>query len=452
MRRSLLPAPLRNGVLHAPRIGVGCGWGLRLGLLLLLGSGGCLPSSGSVATGKTAKAPKQELPVLRAEVFTVQPVVWPTVVRTQGSLIADEVTVVGAKVAGRVADVRVDLGDAVQQGQTLARLDQSDFLLQVQLAEAQLAQARAALGLRDEDPVESLDPQNAPPVREAKAVWEEARTRLARLRQLQNLARNTVTQEEIDQAEAAEAAAAARHAAAINAVREKIAQVGVQASTLAVARQRLADTVVVAPFDSLVQERHVAPGAFVQVGSPLVTLARTSRLRFRGTMPERHAHRLALGQQVTLRIEGFPVPRQAAVTRISPAVDELTRSLTFEALVDNADGSLRSGLFAEADVVVDPQALALVVPRTAVVRFAGAEKVWKVAEGQAREQLVRVGREQDTWLEVVSGLSAGDRILVQGSQGRLARVEPLASQEPVPPLARGEGAEGDHAPSGEEGG
>lgn len=440
--RVLMPSPLFPGPLRR--------WGV---LLLLGGMLGCQAASAPTAQDKGNKAKRAELPVIRAEVLTVQPVLWPTVVRTHGSLIADEVTVVGAKVAGRVEEVYFDLGDAVRQGQPLARLDQSDFQLQVLLAEAQLAQARAALGLKESDPVEGLDPQNAPPVREAKAVWEEARTRLARLRQLQNLARNTVTQEEIDQAEAAEAAAAARHAAAINAVREKIAQVGVQASTLAVARQRLADTVIVAPFDAVVQERHVAPGTFVQVGNPLLTLARTSRLRFRGTIPERHAHRLALGQEVTLRIEGVGPPRQAAVTRISPALDEQTRSLTFEAALDNADGSLRSGLFAEADVVVDPQATALVVPRSAVVRFAGAEKVWKVVDGKTQEQLIQTGRQEAQWLEVVSGLSAGDQVLADGSQGRLARVEPLAGASGAAPLIRHPQSEAENViPSGEEGG
>lgn len=424
---------------------------LCVGLLWLAAMPGC-QSASAPSGSKAGAASKAELPLLRAEVLTVQSVLWPTIVRTQGSLIADEVTVVGAKVAGRVEEVHVDLGDAVRQGQPLARLDQSDFQLQVLLAEAQLAQARAALGLKETDPVEGLDPQNAPPVREAKAVWEEARTRLARLRQLQSLARNTVTQEEIDQAEAAEAAAAARHAAAINAVREKIAQVAVQASTLAVARQHLADTVIVAPFEALVQERHVAPGTFVQVGSPLVTLARTSRLRFRGTMPERHAHRLALGQEVVLRIEGVVPPRQAVVTRISPALDELTRSLTFEAALDNADGSLRSGLFAEAEVVVDPHSTALVVPRSAVVRFAGAEKVWKVVAGQTQEQLIQTGRQDAQWLEVVSGLSAGDQVLVDGSQGRLARVEPLAGPSGAAPLTGRPPSETEAGPSGEEGG
>jgi len=270
----------------------------------------------------------------------------------------------------------------------------------------------------------------APPVREAKAVWDETRARIARVRTLQLHARNTVTQEEVDQAIAAEGAAEAKYAAAINAVLEKIAQISVRTSELNVAKQRLADTVLHAPFDGLVQERHVAHGSFVQAGDALYTLVRTSVLRFRGTMPERHAHRMAMGQQVIVRIEGIAEPRTAKITRISPAVEEMSRSLAFEALLDNRDGKLRTGSFGEAEVIVDPAAQSLVIPRTAIIEFAGAEKVWKIIDGMSKEQIVRTARHSERGVEIIDGLKPGDMILSDAVVGRVARIEPIY-QQPV---------------------
>src|SRR5205085_4308892 len=116
-------------------------------------------------------------PIVKAAVMTVEALNWPAAVRTQGSIIADEVAIVGAKVAGRIQDVTFDLGDVVKAGTVLAWLDQEDFKLQVILAEAQILQARAALGLRPSEALESLDPESAPPAREAKAVWDETRTK-----------------------------------------------------------------------------------------------------------------------------------------------------------------------------------------------------------------------------------------------------------------------------------
>src|SRR5262245_53654960 len=401
-------------------------------LYLLLAAIAAAFSCGGCNHGAHADAvqkPKPREPeTLKAAVLVVEPANWPTIVRTQGSLIADEMTSVGAKVAGRVREIRFDLGDVVRNGEVLASIDQDDFRLQVSLAEAQLLQARAALGLGPNDPLESLAPEFAPPVREAKAVWDETRARVARVRQLQLHARNTVTQEEVDQAISAEGAAEAKHAAAINAVREKIAQISVRASELSVAQQRLEDTVVHSPFDGLVQERHVAHGSFVQVGDALYTLVRTGTVRFRGTMPERHAHRLAMGQEVALKIEGVNESRVARITRISPAVDEMSRSLAFEVLVDNRNGELRTGMFGEAEVIVDPAAQSLVIPSKAILEFAGAEKVWKIIDGTAKEQVVRTARHSDRGVEIIEGLKPGDLILADAVQGRVARIEPIFQQ------------------------
>jgi len=398
--------------------------GFCIGALVLGALVGC--GQHAPTDAKTKSDARSALPLVKAVVLRVDQSPWPAIVKTQGSLIADEVTVVGAKVAGRVAEVRVDLGDTITANSPLATLDQEEFKLQIALAEAQLTQSRAALGLAPASPVESLKPENSPPVREAKAVWDEVITRIERLRPL--AARNAVTKDELEQAVSDEGVASAKYSAAVNGVREKIALIGVRAAELSVAQQRLADTTILAPFDGLIQQRHIGPGTYLQVGDPVVTLVRTSTLRFRGTMPERHAHRLALGQQITLRFESDAPPQTAEITRISPGVDEMSRSLMFEAEVNNDAGKLRAGLFGEAEVVVDPAAQALVVPQSAIVEFAGVEKVWKLVDGVAQEQPVRTARRGEKTVQIVSGLAVGDTILVDASQGQVARIDPVASE------------------------
>jgi RND family efflux transporter MFP subunit len=392
---------------------------LSLRWCALLAAIGLLSGCGGDDAASTAAKP--ELPAIRAEVLAVAPQVWPTMVLSQGTLIADEVATIGAKVSGRVDKVHVDLGDEVKSGSPLVTLDRAEFELHVMQAEAQLGQARAAVGLGPDDPVEKLVPENSPPVREQRALWDESKAKADRYRQL--LAQNAVPQIEANQFISAEQVAAARYAAALNGTNEKIAMIHVRASELALARQQLAESVIVAPFDGMIRERLVAPGSFVQVGQSAVTLVRTSALRFRGMMPEVHAQRLALGQEVRLQIESFPEDCVAKVTRISPALDDLSRALLFEAELDNSEGRLRSGLFALASVVLDSKAQAIAVPKSALVEFAGVEKVWKVVDGAAREQTVLTGRRRDGGIEIISGLAAGDVILKDASKGRQARVE-----------------------------
>jgi RND family efflux transporter MFP subunit len=402
---------------------------------VLLGTlGGCHKEAAEPKANDAAQGP---LPVLRAETLVIARSVLPTTVRSQGSLVADEVTVVGAKVAGRVSEVFVDVGDKVAADAPLAELDKQEFELEVTLANTQLVQARAALGLAPDDPLEQLSPQRSPPVREAQAVWDESKTRTARIQRLRP--KNAATQEDLDTAVAAERVAEARHASALNGVMEKIALIRVRAAELALAEQRLAETVVVAPFDGAVQERHIAPGTFVQIGSPIVTLVRTATLRYRGTLPERHARDLAIGMQVRLNVETIDEPLTAAISRISPVVEESNRSLMFEVSVPNPDGRLRTGMFVEAEVFVDPDAQAIVVPPDALSEFAGAEKVWKVVDGVAQEQVVTTGRRSARGIEITSGLSEGDLILSDARQGRIARVEPpadsAAEAEPTAPAS-----------------
>jgi RND family efflux transporter MFP subunit len=396
----------------------------------------CALTAAGCGSGHEAEQPKAaaaELPSLTAEVLQVEEVAWPRTVRSQGNLVADEVVVVGARIAGRVEQVSVDLGDKVAVDAPVAVLDQEEFKLQVILADAQLTQSRSALGMKATDLVDQLNPLMAPPVREARAVLDDAKTRADRLRPLRE--RNAVTQEALETAVAAEQVAEARLTSAYNGVLEKIAQIRVRSAELALAKQRLDDAVIVAPLDGLVEQRHVSKGSFVQIGDPIVTLVRTSTLRFQGTLPERQATRIAVGQEVRLHIESVAEPRIAKITRISPVIAEQSRSLMFEAAVDNADGRLQTGLFAEAEVVVDPTSQSIAIPPGAITEFAGAEKVWKVIDGVAQEQIVETARRGETAIEIISGLAPGDTILHNAAEGKIARITPIESTTTAKPIA-----------------
>jgi len=380
---------------------------------------GCHRST-TVESTPPATTPGSELS--HAEVFEVRPKDWPIIVRSQGSLVADEVTTVGAKLSGRVDQVHVDLGDHVDQGAPLVSLDRRDLELQVRQVQAQLDQARAALGLQGEESAESLEPHRAPPVLEAKAVWDEAKGTATRLQYLRR--QQSVSDAQLDQADSAERVAEARYASALNAVHERIALIRVNSAELALAQQRLQDAALLSPYEGYVQSRLVAPGAYVQTGQPMVTVVRTGTLRFRGRLPERYTHGLAIGQPLSIRVESQEARRQIHITRLSPALDEATRSLIFEADIENQDGALRPGLFAEAELALPTNHTAIVVPSSAVMEFAGAEKVWKMVDGRVVEQPVQVGRRTDREIEIREGLQAGDRILTKADVGRLANMDP----------------------------
>ncbi len=384
-------------------------------VLLLIS--GCQHASepASSATQTTA-----EKPVLETALIRVEQKPWKTVIRSQGGLVSDESTTVGAKVAGRVAAVAVDLGDYVHAGDTLAQLDDVELKLRVLQAEAALSQARAAVGLTPEKEDDDVVVENSPVVRQEKAILDEAKTNFARLQMLRD--KNAITQADIDTSAAAVGVAEARYASSLNAVAEKLALIRVRRAELLLAQDMLKDAVIVAPFDGLIQTRQAAAGSYLSVGDPVVTVVRIDPLRYRGTIPERRALNLREGQQVRVLLDGLAEPLVTRITRISPVLEEFSRALVFEADIPNLDGRLRSGLFAEAEVIVDSQAEALTVPASSVVEFAGMEKIWVVKDGTAEEVAVRTGRRDDGQVEIVSGLSAGDTIIRRGVDGRAGPV------------------------------
>jgi RND family efflux transporter MFP subunit len=345
---------------------------------------------------------------------TLQP--WPRIVRAQGTLIEDEFALLGAKVAGRVRKVLVDIGSSVKEGQPVAELDTEDFDLMVQQAEAQVLQARAGVGLKSGVPDDQLDPMKAPPVLQEWAMLEEARYNVDRVKGL--VGKGIMTQEEIQARESALRVAEARYASSLNAVQGQIALLKLRRSELALAMQNRLDAVLKAPFVGIIQETHVAPGSYVSVGQPVAALVRTNPLRFRAGIPERTAIGVSVGQPLTLVLEGQPESLKTRISRISPALDVSSRSLIIEADIENPDGNLRTGLFAEAEILVDADQKVLAVPARSIVSFGGVEKVWTVVDSKAQPRQVRTGRRDDKLIEVLSGLKPGELVLTNGELGR----------------------------------
>ncbi|MEQ8788510.1 MAG: efflux RND transporter periplasmic adaptor subunit [Pirellulaceae bacterium] len=367
---------------------------------------------------------------------------WPKTVRVQGSLLGDEHAVIGAKIPGRVDAVQVDLGSVVHQGQLLVQLDQREHELQVQQAEAQLRQSCAAVGLTPDQSEADLDRENAPPVLLEKALLDETLANYDRgLRLMQ---RDALSDTEFARLKAAYGTAQARYQSALNGVGETIALVGVRRAELALAEERLAFAKIVAPFDAVVEHRHVSAGEYLQVGQPIVSLVRADKLRFTAGVPESKSAEIRPGQAVRIYLPDDRRPLDAEISRVSPALTQTSRALWIEADVPNPDLKLRAGLFAEAEIIVQPQAKSLTVPARAVAEFAGIQKVWVVRDGEAREKPVRVGRRDVGRVEILEGLEPGDVVVGNSSDGRsgaVAAVTGVASDptEAAPNGTTGEG-------------
>ena len=330
-------------------------------------------------------------------------------VTANGTLAAFDQSTAGVKVAGRLSSITVDLGSVVRRGQMIAQVEQNDYKLRVQQADAALSQARARLGLSPEGTDDRVSAEQTGTVRQAKAQLEEAR--LNRERAVRLVEQGIVAKSDFDSADATFKVAQSRYQDALEEIRNRQALLSQRRSELALAKQQLEGTVVYAPIDGIVQQKRASLGEFLAAGAPVVDIVRMNPLRLQAQVPERDAGTVRFGQNVRVTVEGDPKVYVGQIKRLSPVIAQQNRMLMVEADVQN-DGSLRPGSFAKAEIVTNDAKMAVTVPSNAIVTFAGIEKVIVVQNGKALEKPITTGRRSGEWTEILAGVNVGDQVIV----------------------------------------
>jgi RND family efflux transporter MFP subunit len=364
-----------------------------------------LGCSGKADSRRPEDAPRR-VQVVKAEKRKI-----PRTVVAVGTLAAEDRAELGFKVPGRLARWDVDLGSRVGAQSVLAELDARDYELRRDRAQAALEQARARLGLPVAGDSDELDPHEVGIVRQAKARLEQATVSLNRSRELRD--QGILAQSEYDASDAAFKVAQSLYNDALEEVNNRRGILAERRSDLALADQQLVDTRLVAPFAGAVQQRRANLGEYLAAGAPVLTLVKLTPLRLRLDVPEREALSIRTGQDVAVRTEGALDAWPGRIVRLSPAIDEASRSLIVEAEVDNSKGLLRPGSFARAEIQTESGGDSLVIPQSSLVLFAGIEKVVTVKEGKALERPVTTGRRTGDQVEILSGLEDGDAVVLK---------------------------------------
>ncbi len=330
------------------------GW---LGLLLLAALAGYFILS-------SEKAPIPEsMPRILVKAETIK-------VRSEPISISREVTgivtslhesTLASKVVGLVEEIRVREGDSVKAGSLLVRLDNRDL-------QAQLARAEAEL--------------------------ENAALQLERMKEL--YAGESVAKQELDNAE--------RTFRVARATRETILA-------------NLAYTSIEAPFSGVITEKYIELGELATPGRPLLRLVDPSRLRLETTVPETDIAALATGEEVEVRLDAIgDEPITATVTQIIPSADPATHSFLVRAELPPLPG-LKRGLFGRMSFTVGKRS-GILLPKEAVHRAGELTRVYVADAGDViRSRLVKLGKDHQNRVEVLSGLVPGERVLARADQG-----------------------------------
>ncbi len=347
------------------------------------------------------------------------------VVEAVGTLFPFAEVVISAEIEGRVDQVEADLGDAVREGQMLARVSEDEQRYLVTQITAQLRQALERLGLENENE-KVRDIRQTPEVRRAQADLFDAEQRYKRVRELVD--QKVGSQQDLDGAEARFKALQAAYDSSLVQTRNLIQEVDRLRAVLDLQRKRLRDTSVRAPFAAFVKERLVTVGQYVQPNAPLFALVKTDPIRLRAEIPERMAPWVKMGQIAEVSVEAFENRTFVGkIWRISPTVDQSKRTFIIEALIENPAGELKPGSFARARVKTSRFEQIKLVPVRAVNYVLGSNKVYVLRGQQVEAREVKLGDRFDQDVEILDGVREGEQVattqlarLDTGSRVRIA--------------------------------
>ncbi len=304
------------------------------------------------------KKTDNSLPTVEVETLDLQP----TTTEPQVELVATIEPVlkaaIAAKVTGTVTELPVRLGSRVSRGDLLLRISAEEISARVMQAQAQLAQAR-----RNYE-------------RERKLLKKKATT-----------------------------------PETVKSMKDMLA---VAEAAFDEAKTMLGYTRITAPFDGVITRKMVNSGDLATPGTPLLRLENDGELQAVAAVPETLLNKIHEGDLLQVVVPSAGLRIQGTVAEIAPAADPASRTAPVKVGVAH-DPALRTGQFARVILPVD-QATTLLVPVSAVVTFGQMDKVFVVEEGRARLRLVRTGSRSNDSVEILAGLTPGDRVIISNNK------------------------------------
>jgi RND family efflux transporter MFP subunit len=337
-----------------------------------------------------------------------------------------------ARASGYVKRRLVDIGDRVKAGQLLAEIDAPELDQQVRQAQAGVSQAQAALS----------GAQHA--LRQAEASLTLARVTAERWRILAR--KGVVSRQETDQKQAdfeVRQAAVEAAQAGVRAARDSVQSAEANAQRLL---ELQAFKRVVAPFAGVITARNIDVGALIPAsgGVPMFRMAQTGVLRIVVDVPQSSAPFIQVGQAAEVTLQEFPGRKFAGrVTRTADALEAGSRTLPTEVQVSNPNGLLLPNMYAQVRLIRVSTTPAVLIPGdTLLIRPDGTQVATVGAGNRIHMQLIEVGRDFGSYVEVRSGLRGGEYVVSNPTD------EVREGAEVKPVVVEPEGGPGEPAPGG----
>jgi len=337
--------------------------------------------------------------------------------------------VISAKVSGRVAAVRADVGQKVRRGEVLFTLESRDYDAQARQAQAAVESAQANLTRTSDSSLSGQLIQGQGAVKQAQVQYDDVQELYQRTQKLFD--DGTASRQQLDQVKAKfDSAAIALDTAHQNLslIQDKggpqstgvaSSQVDQARANLDLAQSQQENTRVTSPIDGVVFVRNVDPGELVSSAIPAFIVIDVRSLSAETSLEEGMVKKVRLGQRVALRVDAAgSLTLQGVVDSISPAADARTQGYTVKVKIEHPGDAIKPGMFARVSFPVDRQADVLVVPNSALVSETGVDYVYAVVEANGgsvvKKIVVQPGIADDSVTAILSGLTEGALVVTEG--------------------------------------
>jgi RND family efflux transporter MFP subunit len=316
-----------------------------------------------------------------------------------------------ARTTGYLRRLTVDIGDPVRPGELVAELEVPEMETQIREKKAALREAEAGLE------------QARARLEQSQAEAEFAAINFRRLKSIHDRDRDVLPEQDVDQAHASQGVALGKQKSAETEVRAAETAIAAAKAQLETIETLARYSVIRAPMSGVVIERFVDPGALIQVASasrtqtaPLVTIAQLDRLRIFVDTPEPSSPFVRAGTPATIELPDLPKERiESPVTRVSEALDPSSRTMRVEVDIENRKHHLRPGMSARVTLMLRDERRAVTVPVNAV-RTQGISRTVYILDGdRAKAVRVTTGLESPEWIQVVTGLQGGEKIITSAA-------------------------------------
>jgi len=325
----------------------------------------------------------------------------------------------------KVVEVLVDEGDRVEAGDKLVQLDQADIKAQVAEAQAGLEAAQAALeellaGSRQEE-IDKLIAQ----VEQAKAKYEQKERDYKRYQRLFD--KEAISKQQLESVRTEYISAKNNYKAlqeslkmsqagptkeAINTQKSNVAQAEAKLDT---AKLNLAKTEITAPFTGRIAEVNLEVGEMAGT-QPVISIIDLSSIKIKTYVSEKNINNLELNQSVEVDFNALDHKLAGKIANISPALNQEKLGFPVEINVDNSSNLIKAGMYAEVKIQTDYSAGKVVIPKQALIQEDDQSYVYIVKDNKAVKKEVSTGLTNTKDVEILSGVSAGDRVITVGAE------------------------------------